>query len=88
MAFNIKRGWKKMRGMVELESPKEFMKDYRKLNKEGSNIYWNIKLDDPQASKKTFKGVKSFKVWGKGIKSVGQDIFKVKNTTKEGKFWK
>jgi hypothetical protein len=88
MSFNIKRGLKKIGSMIELESPKEFMKDYRKLQKEGGNLYWNITLDDPEAEKKTFKGVKSFKGWGKTMKAMKEDLFKKKKEKGERGFWK
>lgn len=74
--------------MMELQNPKEFMRDFRRLQKEGGTMAWDITLDDEEANKKTFKGVKSFKGWGKGIKSMKKELFTKKKTKKEQGFWK
>ena len=102
MAFKIKKGLKKIRGMVELESPEEFRQDYRRLEKHPVSFAWDMQLDDPKVTKKTFKGIKDDdkdKGWGGKIEKGFEDLKKLgremreelltkKKTKKEKGFWK
>lgn len=88
---------KKFGSMIEVENPKEFMKDMRYFHKHPVSLSFDITLDDPEAQKKTFKGVKSFGGWKKAsfgknwkkFKSVfHEDISKKKKQKAEKGFWK
>jgi hypothetical protein len=86
--IDFRKGWKKLRGMAELESPKELKKDIKHFEKHPETIYWNVTLDEPETIKKTFKGVKDFKGWKKTLKEAKQDLLTKKKEKGERGFWK